>query len=290
MSDDDVLLVADYTALEVVILADLSIRLFGDDRLAQAIAPDAPDIHAKNSQYVFGTFLKWVVPASVKSDAGVVKCPHAGKRVDEIPWQEFKEDKKTGYVDPYGGLLRDMIKQVFYGWCYGKRGYGFATLIGPDGKMIGEKRGDELVVGLTKAQPGLGKWDKWVENQVDEHWGIYTLGGRWCDLRALMESGEKWQRGRAIRRALNFPAQGTGADIVGDAMVRISRCKELRKLGFSMCLQVHDEIVMRGPRKNAKRAAELLQMHMEAATANGIKLLVPLRAKVGIGNTYAEAK
>lgn len=277
------LLVADYTALEVVILADLCLRLFGDDQLAKAVAPGAPDIHSDNAKFIFGEYLGWKVPTQALVEGELVTMADVGRPVQDIPTAEFKKH-------PYGVILRGSIKEVFYGWCYGKRGYGFATLIGADGKMIGEERGNQIVAGLLAAKPGLGRWESWVTSFVAKWQGIYSLGGRWCDLRDEMESGQEWLKRRAVRRALNFPCQASGADIIGDAMVRVNRDEELRDLGFATILNVHDEIVMRGPETGVERAKELLVNHMVSATANGTPLLIPLQVSAGFGANYFEAK
>jgi DNA polymerase-1 len=277
------LLVSDQSALEVVVLADLTKRLFGDEQLANAVAPGAPDIHVVNATRVFGDFLKWRVPAEVLVEGEKVACVDAGMLVGEIPVQGFKQHL-------YGSVLRGLIKTVFYGWAYGKRGYGFATLEGADGRSIGEDRGNDLVAGLMAAMPGLGKWESWVIDYVDEWQGIYSLGGRWCDLSELMNSGQEWMRRRAYRRALNFPCQASGADIMGDAMVRIDADEDLRALGFTIVLQVHDELVLRGPLRNIERATVIVHHHMVSATANGTPLLVPLQASTGHGPDYHSAK
>ncbi len=277
------LLVADYKALEVCILGDLCLRLFNDGQLAGTVMPGAPDIHALNAKYVFGDFLKWTIPHTIRVEGAEVLCPYAGELVSAIPTAEFKKH-------PFGAVLRDMIKTVFYGFAYGKRGFGFATLAGPDGKMIGEQRGDDLVQGLLQAMPALAKLERWVEDYVDEWHGIYSLGGRWCDLREEMESGDDWQRKRAIRRALNFPCQATGAEIIGEAMVNVAGDVELTATGFKTVLQVHDELVLRGPLANVERAKELVVANMVRATANGTALLVPLQVSAGHGPNYFEAK
>ena len=291
------LLVADYSSLEVGVQGDLCQRLFGDGQLIQMYNDQAKpekggkdlDIHSFNAREVFGRWLGWKVPATVKvPDEGTgrlvdVICPLAGERVDAIPTAEFKKH-------PYGEKLRQMIKEIWYGLAYGKGAWGFSTLIGPDGKMIGEQRAQEMIDALLNAVPGMRRWMEWVEEFVRKHHGIYTLGGRWCDLRDEMESGTDWLIRRAIRRALNFPMQGSGAEIIGDAMVRISRCEELLELGFRIILQVHDELVMRGPLRFVERAMELLLDCMLSATANGTKLLVKLQANAGYGENYFVAK
>lgn len=241
------------------------------------------DIHSNNAREVFGKWLGWKVPESVIIDDVTVLCPYAGERVDAIPVGEFKKH-------PYGERLRGMIKEVWYGLAYGKGAYGFSTLIGPDGKMIGEERAGQMVNALLDAVPGMRKWFEWVEWFVRKYLGIYSLGGRWCDLTTEMTSGADWMIRRALRRAYNFPMQATGAEIIGEAMVLVNRCVELMALGFRIVLQVHDELVMRGPLVHVERAGQLLSQCMRSAKANGTRLLVDLMVSVGHGPNYYEAK
>ncbi len=245
-------------------------------------------MHSENARNVFGTWLQWTVPERMEvKDAKGVKATiipkYAGENVSAIPVAEFKKH-------PFGAILREMIKAVFYGLAYGKGAYGFSTLAGADGKMLGEQRAQEMIDALLNAVPGMRKWFTWVDAFVREHHGIYSLGGRWCDLSTEMETGDEWRIKRAFRRAYNFPMQATGAEIIGNAMVRVMRDKVLRRLGFRTCLQVHDELVLRGPLVNVEEAKGLLVGHMRSASANGTKLLVQVECSVGHSANYAEAK
>lgn len=243
----------DYKALEMVIMGDLCIRLFGDDQIARATAPGAPDIHCANAISVFGVHLGWT-------------CPD-GTPVKDIPVDQFK-------AHPHGKKLREMIKTVWYGLQYGKTGYGFSVLEGADGKPIGEKVADGVVDAILNSVPGLRSWQKWCRDTVDRYHGIYSLGGRWCPLDdESSPNAPEWLRNRGYRRAYNYPLQASGAEIVGDAMVRVHRCPELAD-----------------PATGLDRAVELLRGHMCAATANGTPLLVPLQVSVGTGDNYHEAK
>lgn len=272
------LLVADYTALEVVIMADLAMRLFDDCQLADSLRPGAPDFHSGNTRRVFGELLGWVIPATFLG----VPCDRAGERVDVIPTDGIKKH-------PYTGHLRDLSKAVLYGVFYGKRGYGFATLPDGTGGMIGEQRATEIVNALLDAIPALRKFEQWTESFIRRHSGVYSLDGRWCDL-SLEMAGDEWLQRRAIRRALNYPMQASGAGIIGDAMARVAACPVLASTGYKLVLQVHDELVMEGPAENVAEAGEILRQHMTSATANGIALLVPLQVTVGHGTDYLSAK
>jgi DNA polymerase-1 len=279
-----VLLVADYSALEVVILADLCKRLFGDTQLVDMVAPGAPDIHVENAKMVFGGYLGWTVPKQTLSEGKYVDCTYAGERVDAIPSKEFKKH-------PYGATLRAMIKTVWYGLQYGKGAYGFSILDGPDGKPIGEATATKMLEGIETAVPAIFKWQKWCRDFVDKFRGIYSLGGRWCPLYEETEpNAPDWLRASAYRRAYNFPMQASGAEIIGDAMLRVGRDKYIGEYGYRICLQVHDELVLRGPESNVEVCKGLVKNHMESATANGTPLLIPLQVSAGHGVNYYEAK
>jgi DNA polymerase I-like protein with 3'-5' exonuclease and polymerase domains len=280
----DTLLAADYAALEVVILADLCKRLFNDGQLESMVAPGAPDIHVANARGVFGEYLGWRVPEFATVEGKRVACSRAGQRADDIPAEEFR-------AHPYGALLRGMVKTVWYGLMYCKGAYGFSVLPGPDGEPIGESVAQRMLDGIEAAVPGPFRWQAWVRDYVDEHRGIYSLGGRWCDLSGETDdSAPDWLRNRAYRRATNFPMQATGAEIISNAMTGLERSAEWAGSGFRVCLQVHDELVARGPLENVECATKLLSEHMTRATANGTPLLVPLRVSTGHGINYFEAK
>lgn len=285
MAAEETFLVADYAALEIVILADLTKRLFGDTQFETLVMPGAPDIHVENARKVFGEYLGWTVPKRCLNDEGrLVDCKYAGQRADEIPSAEFKKH-------PFGAILRNMIKSVFYGLQYGKGAYGFSTLPGADGRPIGEEAAQRMLDGFEKAMPAIFKWQEWCRDYVIENRGIYSLCGRWCPLYDETERGApEWLLNRGYRRAYNFPMQATGAGIIGDAMVRVGTCPELAALGYRICLQVHDELVLRGPLEHVERAKALVKEHMESATANGTRLLIPLQVSVGHGPNYYEAK
>lgn len=271
----ETLLVADYAALEIVILADLCLRLFGDSQLAGVVAPGAPDVHCENARSVFGGYLGWTVPE---------RFQYGGQRVDAIPTAEFKKH-------PHGALLRDMIKTTWYKIQYGGNAYGLSTMPGPDGKPIGEEFAQRMLDGLEKAIPGPFRWQAWCRSYIKKNRGIYSLGGRWCPLEEETRDGApEWLLNRAYRRSYNFPVQASAAELIGDAMVRVNADPEMTATGFRICLQVHDELVMRGPEANVEAAGILLRKHMVEATCNGTPLLVPLQASVGHGANYYDAK
>lgn len=266
------MIIADYSSLEVGVQGDLALRLFGDRQIITMYEDQDKngknvDIHSNNARNVFGKWLGWKIPPHVVVEGKPILCKWAGETVDVIPVEEFKKH-------PYGKICRDLIKAVWYGLAYGKGAYGFSTLIGTDGQMIGEARAQEMIDALLDSVPAMRRWFEWVIEYVNEYHGIYSLDGRWCDLSIEMSTDDEWMHKRAYRRANNFPMQAAGAGIIGDAMVRVRSCKELASLG------PHE----------FERAKVLLVGHMKSATANGTPLLVPLQVSVGHGVDYYEAK
>lgn len=257
------LIVADYGALEVVILAHILIVLFGDHQLANLCDPNCPelegtDIHCLNARRVFGEGLGWTLKD--------------GRAVKDLPLVAFKKD-------PLAKPLRAMIKTIWYGLMYGKGAYGFgASLTDDQGNPIGEELAGKLVEGILNAIPGIRRYQEWVRAFILEHKGIPSLAGRWCPLADLIDTGREWAISRAWRRALNFPMQAGGADIVGAAMVAVVRDPVLRRLGARLILQVHDELVLECPEQNAAEAADRVKWLM----INTFLLRLPLQVSIGI--------
>lgn len=266
------LLVADESALEVVILGHLLIELFGDSQLADMVAPGAPDIHSVNARRVFGEYLGW---------------SRRGRRVKDFPLEAFKNPDY-----PELCALRQDIKAVWYGLMYGKSAYGFATsLRDADGQPIGEELAAKIIAALFAAVPGVPKYQSYVSRYVQEHHGIPGLSGAWCDLSELTKSGDKWRIARAVRIAQNYPMQEGGARVIGHAMVEIGADPRLRDLGLLIERQIHDELDFRFPTliggapNDTAAIMQLVERHMTS-----FPLRSTLSVKMAIGDNWDECK
>ena len=112
-----------------------------------------------------------------------------------------------------------------------------------------------------------------------------TLFGRQRQVPELRAPDRNLQQaGRRI--ALNNPIQGSAADIIKVAMIRVARELDRRKLGTRMILQVHDELVFEVPGKERDEAAGIVREAMEGVAA----LRVPLKVRLGFGPNWADAK
>ena len=90
----------------------------------------------------------------------------------------------------------------------------------------------------------------------------------------------------ALRAAINTPIQGSAADVATAAMLRISRCEELRELGWRLLLQVHDEVILEGPRESAERAQQLVVAHMRSPFTGGPD---PLDVELVVDSKFADS-
>jgi DNA polymerase-1 len=101
-----------------------------------------------------------------------------------------------------------------------------------------------------------------------------------------INSGVLQQRNYAERAAINSVVQGSAADLIKLAMVRIHRGIRERGMAGRMLLQVHDELVFEVPPEEVEAMTQLVREHME----NVVQLQVPLVVDIGVGPNWLEAK
>ena len=92
-------------------------------------------------------------------------------------------------------------------------------------------------------------------------------------------------RGNAERNAINAPIQGSAADIIKIAMIRIYERMKSEKLSSKMILQVHDELIFEVVKSELEKLKELVLYEM----SNAVKLDIPLKVDWGTGNNWFEA-
>jgi len=154
-------------------------------------------------------------------------------------------------------------------------------------------------VSLNEAKDTLRRWYEdrpevlaWQQNtiQMARNTGYTkTLMGRYRPL-ADINSSRPMLRGHAERAAINTPIQGGAADIVINAMLLTHHDEVLRRWGWKMILQVHDELMLEGPQESAEEALERLVHIMRNPMPEGEQLLVELSVDGKVGSTWYEAK
>lgn len=174
--------------------------------------------------------------------------------------------------------MRTIAKRVNFGIIYGITPYGLSRDQG-----IPQEEAKALIDRFFQAYPKVAEF---VERLVEEARAAgyaQTLLGRKRPLPGL-RNPERRGIGQDRRNAINTPIQGTAADLVKLAMLRLHRAWKEGKLPAAMILQVHDELVFEVEESQAERAAGLIQELMEGV----YELRVPLKVDVKIGRNWGE--
>ena len=229
--EEHVLLAADYSQIELRVIASLS-----DDKEMQEAFQKGEDIHASTAAKVFNVAL------------------------EEVSREQ-----------------RSQAKTVNFGIVYGVSAFGLSNQTN-----LNRKESKALIDAYYETYPQLKSY---IRKQVDfarENGYVETILGRRRYLRDI-NSQNSIVRSAAERNAVNAPIQGSAADIIKIAMLRIH--EKLKDFDSQMLLQVHDELVFDAKKSELDALTNMIKTEMEQA----YKLQVPLVVDVGTGNNWLEA-
>ena len=175
--------------------------------------------------------------------------------------------------------MRSRAKTANFGIIYGISAYGLSERLN-----IGRKEAKELIDGYFNSYPGVKIYMEESIKKAREHGYVTTMFGRRRYLRDIL-SNNQVVRGNAERNAINAPLQGSAADIIKIAMVRIYNRMIAEKYRSKMILQVHDELIFEVETSELEKLKEMVIYEM----SNAVKLDVPLMVDAGVGNNWFEA-
>lgn len=178
------------------------------------------------------------------------------------------------------GEMRSAAKAVNFGIVYGISDFGLASNIG-----ISIKRAGEFIARYLERYPKVHEFMETAKKEGYLNEYAQTLYGRRRRLPELKSSNAN-QRNFGERVAMNMPIQGTAADIIKAAMVRVHRRLAEEGLKARLILTVHDELLIEAPEEEAGQVVGLLRESMEGV----IKLKVPLQSDIKTGNSWYETK
>jgi DNA polymerase-1 len=176
--------------------------------------------------------------------------------------------------------MRRNAKAVNFGIVYGQTPFGLAASLGID-----RKEAEEYIRTYFELHAGVKKFIAKTIAEVRESGFAPTLFGRKRPI-PDMHTRNPNARSFAERTAVNTPLQGTAADLIKLAMIRIDEILRREKLETKMLLQVHDELLFESPPGEAERVSKMVKREMETVH----KLDVPLIVDVGIGDNWRDAK
>ncbi len=215
------------------------------------------------------------IMAHMSEDAGIIEAFRSG-----MDFHSVTAARVFG-VDPgdVTAAMRAKIKAMNYGLAYGLSAYGLSQQLGID---PGEARGlmDEYFLTFGGVRDYLGG----IVDEARRTGFTETILGRRRYLPDLT-SDNRQRREMAERMALNAPIQGSAADVIKVAMLRVDRALKTSGLSSRMLLQVHDELVFEVAGGETEALEQLVRSEMAAAA----DLTVPLDVSVGTGRSWHEA-
>ena len=175
---------------------------------------------------------------------------------------------------------RSNAKAVNFGIVYGISSFG----LGQD-LNITRKEAESYINQYFATYPGIKDYLDGLVAEAKETGSVSTLYGRKRPVPEI-SSSNFMQRSFGERIAMNSPIQGTAADIMKIAMLRVDRALKEKKLQARILMQIHDELLIEAPVEEASLVAEILQNEMMAAA----DLRVPLSVEVKTGDNWYETK
>lgn len=183
-------------------------------------------------------------------------------------------------LDMVTPIMRSRAKAVNFGIVYGIGAFSLAKDIG-----VSNKEASQYIKNYLAHYSGVDEYMKNVVEKAKRDGYVETMFGRRRYLPELT-SGKHMLRAFGERVARNMPIQGTAADIIKIAMIKVNERIKKEGLRARLILQVHDELIVESPQDESMRVAMLLQEEME----NAVSLAVPLTADSAIGKTWYDAK
>lgn len=174
---------------------------------------------------------------------------------------------------------RSQAKTVNFGIIYGQGAFALAEQTG-----LSRTEAKQMIEAYFETYPKLKEYMAEQVRKAREVGYVETLLGRKRHLKDI-NSNNFVVRGHAERNAVNAPVQGSAADVVKMAMIKIQKELEKEKLQTKMLLQVHDELIFEAPINEVEVAKNIIKMEME----NAVETQVPLLVEVGVGNNWLEA-
>lgn len=230
--DGYTLLSADYSQIELVVLAHLS----GDSALKKAFL-SGNDVHSETGALIFD------------------------KPVEEIT----KDDRR-------------IAKTINFGVMYGMSSFRLGRDLG-----IPRARAEEFIKSYFEKYSGVRIFMDKVIADAEKTGKVITLMGRERFIPGI-NSRNKTEKSGAERMAVNTPIQGSAADIVKLAMLKLIHKLKEKNLGSKMILQVHDELIFEVPEDELEIMKEIVKEEMETA----VTLSIPLRASVETGRNWGD--
>ncbi len=214
--------------------------------------------------------------AHLSQDEVLVSAFRSGEDIHERTAREvFSEAELLNPAE-----CRRRAKVINFGIVYGLSAFGLSQKLG-----ISREDAQSFIDAYFKRYCGVRAWLDSTLEEVRQAGIVRTLFGR---IRPIPDINSKDFNLRhfAERTAVNSPIQGTAADIIKIAMIRVRHTLQKRHMSAKILLQVHDELVIEVPEAEGEETRTLVQEEMEGAAS----LLVPLKVSINVANNWMDMK
>ncbi len=214
--------------------------------------------------------------AHLSADKVLVESFRAGEDIhDRTAREVFSAEELANRAE-----CRRRAKVINFGIVYGLSAFGLAQTLG-----ISREDAQAFIDAYFNRYQGVRAWIDRTLEEVRRLGHTRTLFGR---LRQIpdIHSKDYTLRSFAERTAINSPIQGTAADIIKIAMIRIHRALLEKRFSAKILLQVHDELVLEAPQTEVGEVGDIVRREMEGAA----ELLVPLKVDLNIADNWMDMK
>lgn len=181
------------------------------------------------------------------------------------------------------GEVRRRAKAINFGIIYGISAFGLANQLG-----IGREEAGAYIKKYFERFPGIRDYMEETKEFARKNGYVVTLFGRKCHYPGIKDQNPS-VRGFNERAAINARLQGSAADIIRRAMIRMDGALAKAKVDAKMLLQVHDELIFEVAEKDVKKTLPLVKKVMEDAPLPAVSLTVPLQVDARAANNWEEA-
>lgn len=183
-------------------------------------------------------------------------------------------------MDP---MIRRRAKAINFGIIYGISAFGLANQLG-----ISREEASAYIKQYFERFPGIREYMEAIKREVREQGYVTTLFGRKAHYPQIKSSNPS-ERAFMERAAINAPIQGSAADVIRRAMIRMEEALDQAGLSARMLLQVHDELIFEVPDAEVEASIPVIKQVMENAARPAVALHVPLAVDARAADNWDEA-
>jgi DNA polymerase I len=255
-------------------LQNIPIRTESGREIRKAFVPGEPGWVLLSADY---SQIELRIMAALSEDAGMIEAFRHGQDIHQATAARVYGVA----LDEVLPEMRRTAKMVNFGIIYGISAFGLAQRLGiPRGEAA------QIIDNYFRQFPGIKRYMESTVELARRQGYVETLMGRRRTIRDI-NSANASVRGGAERMAMNTPIQGTAADMIKLAMIRVDKALREARLQTRMLLQVHDELLFELPPEEVDQAKALVLEAMRHALP--LPAGVPVEVEAGVGKDWLEA-